>query len=89
LPAAAAAIDRYLLPAEPTAANLQQRPDSRNRQTERGTPGSCIDPYSHTMEAMQITGKRQTPVLQIKLRNHNVLDHKSEENSVKLQNTLI
>jgi len=35
LPAAAAAIDRYLLLAEPTAANLQQQPDSRNRQTDR------------------------------------------------------
>ena len=55
--AAAAAIDRYLLPAGPTAANLQQRVrwlDGTDRHTDRKTPDSCIDLAPHTMRAMPI-----------------------------------
>ena len=44
-PAAAAAIDRYLLPAGPTAANLQQR-------VHCSVP--IIDPAPHTMRAVAV-----------------------------------
>jgi len=47
--AAAAAIDQRLLPAGPTAANLQQqRPD----RTDRRTPDSCINLAPHAMRAV-------------------------------------
>ena len=57
--AAAAAIDRYLLPAGPASANGQQ-PSSgfaavcpcRDRQTDGRTPCRFIDPAPHTVRAM-------------------------------------
>jgi len=61
--AAAAAVDRYLLPARPTSANLPaglllwthagtDRPT--DRRTDGLTPYRFIDPASHTMRAVQI-----------------------------------
>jgi len=46
-----AAIDRYFLPAGPTAANLQQRPDG---QTYGRTDDRCTDLAVHTIRAVPI-----------------------------------
>ena len=56
-PAAAAAIDRYLLPAGPTAANLQQRGSASkwDRQENGRTPYRFIDPAGLTGRAVPVT----------------------------------
>jgi len=46
-----AAIDRYLVLAEPTAANLQQRSGTDGR-TDRRTPYRCVDPAPPCMPVM-------------------------------------
>ena len=52
--AAAAAIDRHLLPAWPTAANLQRRVCccGTDRQTDGRTPCRFVDPAVHTVRAL-------------------------------------
>ena len=55
---AAAAIDGYLLPAGPTAANppqLRAATDRTDGQTDGRTPYSYIDPAPHTTRAVPIT----------------------------------
>ena len=54
LSAGHAAIDRYLLPAGPTAANLQQ-PDYG---TDGRTPYRCTDPDPHATRAVSVVGAR-------------------------------
>ena len=56
-----AAIDRYLLPAGPTAANLPHAAAAGewDRQTDGRTPYRFIDPVPHTVRAAPITAKLQ------------------------------
>ena len=53
-PAGRAALDRYFLAAEPTAANPQQRhAGGRMEQTDGWTPDRCIDPAPHICRRCQ------------------------------------
>jgi len=66
--AAAAAIDRYLLPAGLTAANLLQRGlllcahAGTDGRTDGWTPYGFIDPAPHIMRAVLIIGDRSVTV---------------------------
>ena len=65
----AAAIDQYLLPVRPTAANLVNLQQhcvtarwGRQTLTDRRMPDSCTDPALHTMQAVpivKVVGKQQ------------------------------
>jgi len=64
-----AAVDRYLLPAGPTAANPPHTAAAGKR--DRQTPCHYIDPAPHTMWAVPITGV--VDVLSVAAVDRNVL----------------